>query len=125
DPDRRGGRRLAFVAPAVLALLVIVGVRAGTGALTCLALVDYVWNTWHFGAQHGGILRMYSRRVPGGRPRLETIGIRTLVVYTGLRLAGWSTGWTETYPAALDTLRTLDLLVLLAPASLLIMALQR
>ena len=42
------------------------------GALTCLLAVDYVWNAWHFAAQHHGIYRIYGRlggpaRGPGRR----------------------------------------------------------
>ena len=28
-----------------------------------LMMLDYVWNTWHFAAQHAGISRIYGRRV--------------------------------------------------------------
>ena len=75
---------------AVLSPTVVGGAWLVTGTFTCLALVDYVWNAWHFAAQHGGILRIYSRKAGGGRPRLETIGVRTFVTYTSLRLAGWT-----------------------------------
>jgi hypothetical protein len=33
-----------------------------------LMMLDYVWNTWHFAAQHAGISRIYGRRV---RPELS------------------------------------------------------
>ncbi|MCX7699516.1 MAG: hypothetical protein N2039_01430, partial [Gemmataceae bacterium] len=65
DPDRREGRGHQLLAVAAAALLLVVGVWSTTGALTCLAVVDYVWNGWHFAAQHHGVLRMYSRKVGG------------------------------------------------------------
>lgn len=119
DPDRRAGRSWLFIALAVAAAAVVGGAWAFSGAFVCLAMVDYVWNCWHFGAQHGGILRMYSRRVGHQRPRLETLAMRTLVVYTSLRLAGWTTGWTEVWPTAGSALRIVDLLALL-PAGILL-----
>ena len=120
DADRRTGRNAAFLSIAVITALVIVGARATTGAFTCLALVDYVWNYWHFGAQHGGIFRMYSRKAGGGRPKLENWTLRVLVVYTALRLAGWTTGWLETQSELLDYLPWIDLAVAAVPAALLV-----
>src|SRR5262249_421399 len=61
-PDRRGGRGRRLTVVALAAAVVVVGVYLGTGALTCLAVVDYAWNAWHFAAQHAGVLRMYSRK---------------------------------------------------------------
>jgi hypothetical protein len=120
DPDRRAGRTWSFVAIALITAAVIVGVHQWTGAFTCLALVDYVWNAWHFGAQHGGIFRMYARKAGNDWPRLETWGMRGLVVYVALRLASWTTGWTEASPAAAEGLLVADLLVALLPLILII-----
>ncbi len=108
DPDRRGSRSVWFVVIALITCVVVVGMRWATGAFTCLALVDYVWNYWHFAAQHGGVLRMYSRKAGGGRPRLETWGLRLPIFYVALRLAGWSTGWTESYASAASVINALD-----------------
>jgi hypothetical protein len=71
DPDRRAGqgRKLAVVAAA--AAVLVGGAYLGTGAFLCLAMVDYVWNAWHFGSQHAGVLRMYARKVGGGSAWLE------------------------------------------------------
>jgi hypothetical protein len=91
DPDRRADWRGWFLPIGVVAALAVTGVWLTTGQFLCLAVVDYLWNAWHFGAQHHGILRMYARRVGGGRPLLEKWVIRTLVVYTAIRLA--SQGW--------------------------------
>ncbi len=120
DPDRRAGRTWLFVAIAVLAAVIVGGVRLSGGGFICLLLIDYVWNAWHFAAQHAGILRMYSRKCGGGNWRLETWGLRSIVFYTSIRLAGWSYGWTEAWPtaqtglAALDIIATLPIAVLLA-----------
>lgn len=118
DPDRREGRALQLLAVAGLALVLVGGVWAWTGALTCLALVDYVWNGYHFAAQHHGVLRMYSRKVGGGPEWLERWGLRFFVTYSILRTAGWTTGWLET--TSLSLLRALDITVLLIPATLLL-----
>jgi hypothetical protein len=120
DPDRRGAqtRRLAVVA--ALAAVLVTGAFLGTGAFLCLALIDYVWNAWHFASQHAGVLRMYSRKVGGGSEWLERWGLRGFVTYGALRAAGWATGWLETDSAARVWLRTLDLAVLVVPAALLL-----
>lgn len=120
DPDRRGQRTRLFVAIAAGFFMFVIGVRWFTGAFTCLALIDYVWNAWHFGSQHAGILRIYSRRAGGARVRGETWPIRALVVYTSLRLLGSLTGWTENSTEATAVLSVLDHAMLLLPAWLLI-----
>ena len=53
---------------------------------------------------------MYSRRVGGGRPRLENITIRILVCYTAIRLV--ADGWLLERPLAQTVVRSADLLVL-------------
>ncbi len=120
DVDRRGAqtRKLAIVA-ALLAVLVV-GAVLGTGAFLCLALVDYVWNAWHFGSQHAGVLRMYSRKVGGGIEWLERWGLRAFVTYGALRAAGWATGWLEADAAHMPWLTAIDFAVLLIPATLLL-----
>src|SRR5262249_4143561 len=120
DTDRRGGqeRKLGIIA-ALFAVLVI-GAFLGTGAFLCLAVVDYVWNAWHFGSQHAGVLRMYSRKVGGGNEWLERWGVRGLVSYTSIRAAGWTTGWIEADTDSLPWLHALDVLVLVIPAALLL-----
>src|SRR5262249_5734805 len=87
DPDRREGRGWVLSAIAALAALLVVGAYAGTGAFLCLAMVDYVWNAWHFGSQHAGVLRMYARKVGGGPDWLERWGVRGFVTYAAVRAA--------------------------------------
>lgn len=119
DPDRRGTRGPWLVGIAVLAALAVAGAYLGTGAFLCLALVDYVWNAWHFAAQHAGVLRIYTRNVGGGVPWLERWGLRAFVTYGALRAAGWLTGALEANESQLAALRVLDLAVLALPAALL------
>jgi hypothetical protein len=120
DPDRREGRGWVFLVLAVVTALLIVAVRYSQADYRCLVLLDYIWNAWHFGSQHGGILRIYGRMGGGGRPVLERWGFRVFVVYVAMRAAGWATGWTENYAWAQQAMRQLDLAVLAAPALLLI-----
>ncbi len=120
DSDRRQGRNFLFLGLAVLAAIVVLGTYWWTDAFLCLAMVDYVWNSWHFASQHGGVLRIYSRKHGGGRPWLETICVRIFVTYVCLRLAGWTTGWAESIPLMVVTIRWMDGLVLLLPMILLL-----
>lgn len=129
DPDRREGRAGMFLGLAVAAAaLVGAGWYAGTwfgGGFLCLALVDYVWNGWHFAAQHSGVLRVYSRKVGGAANWLERHALRGFIFYAILLTAGWSTGWLETYPSWRPLLRLLDGLALSVPVVLLGLALAR
>lgn len=122
DPDRREGRNWLFVSLALVAAAAVAGIWLTTGAFTCLLLIDYVWNSWHFAAQHFGVLRMYSRKAGGGRPLLERYGFRTFIFYVLARTAGWSTGWLEDSESGLALLHTLDMAALAVPAVLLVAA---
>lgn len=119
DPDRRDGRTALFAAFAVAFAVLVFGVWALTEALTCLAVADYIWNSWHFGSQHHGVLRMYARKSGGGPDWLERYGLRLFVVYTLLRTAGWSTGWVEADTASKWWMNAVDLSFLAIPAALL------
>jgi hypothetical protein len=120
DRDRRDGKQRALTIVAALAGVIVVGAYLGTGAFLCLAMVDYIWNAWHFASQHAGVLRMYSRKVGGGFQWLERWGLRGFVTYTAIRAAGWATGWIEADSLSLPWLNAADLLVLLVPALLLL-----
>jgi hypothetical protein len=120
DPDRREGRGLILGAIAILAALLVTGAYFGTGAFLCLAMIDYVWNAWHFGSQHGGVLRMYARKVGGGPPWLEKWGVRGFVTYAAIRAATWATGDLSTDPDALRVLHAADIGILLIPAALIL-----
>jgi len=85
-----------------------------------LALIDFVWNAWHFASQHAGVLRIYARKVGGGVPWLERWGLRLFVTYAALRAAGLAAGWSEGDGNPLAALHALDWLTLVTPASLLV-----
>jgi len=115
DPDRRTGQTLRLGVVAILALALVGGVYTFTGGLTCLALLDFVWNAWHFGSQHAGVARMYSLKAGAPRSQAERWGIRILVTYTLWRTAGWATGWTSELSWIEPTVTMLDGVVLLMP----------
>lgn len=123
DPDRRDRRGLGLVAIAAALMALVAGVWLGTQAFTCLAVVDYIWNAWHFAAQHAGVLRIYGRRVGDAPAWMERHGIRFFVTYAVLRTAGWTTGWLETSDSSRALLRAADLLALAVPTTLAVAAL--
>ena len=98
----------------------VAGAYFATGAFLCLAMIDYMWNAWHFASQHAGVLRMYSRKVGGGSEWFERWGVRSFVTYAAIRAAGWTSGWLEADADAFGWLHTIDLLVLIVPAALLL-----
>lgn len=116
DGDRREGMHRKLVTVALVATAVVAGVWFGTGALTCLAVADFLWNGWHFASQHAGVLRMYSRKVGGGWPWLERWGMRIFVTYAAIRTAGWATGWIEAEATYHLWLHIVDAAVLVVPA---------
>ncbi|MCI0701816.1 MAG: hypothetical protein L0241_12100 [Planctomycetia bacterium] len=96
DRDRFRQRRVAFVAVAGVVVAACLGVRLATGTLTCLLAVDYIWNAWHFAAQHHGIYRIYDRMAEPTRTRgvvLEKWTMRLFLLYVILRVA--SATWSE------------------------------
>lgn len=119
DPDRREGRGAWFLALAGLAAVVIAAVWVCADGFVCLLLIDYVWNGWHFAAQHSGVLRIYARKSPGGNVVFERYGLRVFLCYVIARTAGWTTGWLEDQPNLLRWLTTADLAMLALPALLL------
>ena len=124
DPDRRVGRHRLFLGFAVVAALLVGAIWGFTGSLTCLLLVDYIWNAWHFASQHQGVLRMYARKSGGGPEWLERHGLRLFVVYTILRTAGWSTGWLEADSVTKGWMNAADLACFGIPAAILLLNLK-
>jgi hypothetical protein len=120
DADRREGRGRKLVVVALVAAVLVAVAALSTETLLCLAVVDFVWNAWHFGSQHAGVLRMYSRKVGGGVEWLERWGVRGFVTYAAIRAAGWTTGWLEADDGAFAWLRAADMIVLLVPVGLLL-----
>jgi hypothetical protein len=100
DRDRFAQRKWAFLAVAAVVAALCLGVGLSTGTLTCLLAIDYVWNAWHFAAQHHGIYRIYGRLSDTGRPTattgwfaaprwvtLEKWTLRLFLLYVILRVA--------------------------------------
>ncbi|MGE0756887.1 MAG: hypothetical protein AB7O38_07700 [Pirellulaceae bacterium] len=91
DRERLRSRPVAIPAVAGTVVAVCLGVHLTTGALTCLLAVDYVWNAWHFAAQHHGVYRIYQR---WGEPQrlaglaVEKWLLRSFVLYVVFRVAG-------------------------------------
>jgi hypothetical protein len=115
DRERFGRQRWVFLGVAAVVAAACLGVRVATGALTCLLAIDYVWNAWHFAAQHHGIYRIYGRlgdpdRVAG--LAAEKWAMRGFLLYVILRVATatWSdTSWEGYFRAA-------DWVVVVVPA---------
>jgi hypothetical protein len=111
DPDRREGSQYLIWGLPVFFLAGIVALQWQFDLLVCLAVIDYVWNGWHFGAQHAGIASIYGRKAGGGFPALERHGLRFFVFFVILRTAGWSTGWLEGYSLGSTGLAVADAVI--------------
>ncbi|MBI1830132.1 MAG: hypothetical protein HYR84_01620 [Planctomycetes bacterium] len=91
EPAKFGGLGLLLVGLG-LALVGVAGILPyAADSLMLLMMLDYVWNAWHFAAQHAGIARIYGRIVrPDQTPEhaeFEKSAIRTLVLWVFFRLA--------------------------------------
>ncbi|HBN76326.1 MAG TPA: hypothetical protein DD473_11010 [Planctomycetaceae bacterium] len=102
----------------LIVTLLIVGSMSllwlSVGSLLCLMAVDYVWNAWHFAAQHHGIYRIYSRGQSSNYsiwPRCEKWLYRSFILYAIARVAGWS--WSNEQTS--EWLFQLDYLMLAIP----------
>jgi hypothetical protein len=90
DRERFRQRKQAYIGIAVVIGVLCLGVRMTTGTLTCLLAVDYLWNAWHFAAQHHGIYRIYSRLGSDSTSspvRLEKWLFRSFLLYVIFRTA--------------------------------------
>jgi hypothetical protein len=90
DRERFLQRKRTYVAIAAIVVITCLGVRMATGTLTCLLAVDYLWNAWHFAAQHHGIYRIYGRLgsdVTSAPFRLEKWLFRSFLLYVIFRTA--------------------------------------
>lgn len=108
-------RRRFLIGFTLLVIGIVVGVRLGTGGLTCLLAIDYLWNAWHFAAQHHGIYRIYGR-LASRRTTLPIVVekwlLRAFLLYVILRVAQVSIR-----PSlALDLLNWMDWFMPLLPA---------
>ena len=91
EPAKFGGIAVGLI----LLGLGLVGVAGlvpyAANSLMLLMMLDYIWNAWHFAAQHAGISRIYGRVV---RPEqslphaeFEKMALRTLVLWVFFRFA--------------------------------------
>ncbi len=126
DSDRRQSRTGWMIGLSLLFALAIIisywGFDLGTRAFLCLGFVDYLWNGWHFGSQHSGVLRMYSRKAGVGWPGLERWGVRSFVFLTILRTSS-ALLWPQWFSAYADWFAYCDWLLLLIPAVVLSLSL--
>jgi hypothetical protein len=119
DRERFNQRRRTFLGVAACVVVVCLGVRLMTGALTCLLAVDYLWNAWHFAAQHHGIYRIYTRLSDPSRTEglaVEKWSMRGFLLYVTLRVA--SATWSDLVWE--ERLRTCDWLMALIPLGLVV-----
>jgi hypothetical protein len=121
DRERLSQRWPAFVAVAGVVVAVCLGVRMSTGTLTCLLAIDYVWNAWHFAAQHHGIYGRLSEPTRTSFLIVEKWSLRLFLLYVILRVAGatWS------YAAVESWLLTIDWMVVAIPIGLVLFDLAR
>lgn len=95
DEDRFAQRPFAFIGVGVFFVLAVVGVLGvlGPEGTFVLAGVDYLWNAWHFAAQHSGVSRIYAR---AARPEVQSRGwgekflLRTFVLFVLLRVGAFT-----------------------------------
>lgn len=98
DRDRfrqQPGRFMGVGVGLVLLGLVLVGVGAfwpkAVNSLVPLMMLDFIWNAWHFAAQHAGIARIYGRHAaltqPDKEVEFEKSAMRLLVLWVFFRLA--------------------------------------
>lgn len=111
DPDRRQEKTKFLVGLAALLGLATAGIYFGSGAFLCLALVDFLWNGWHFASQHAGILAVYGKRVGSYRPLVEKFGLRLFLAYVIFRSAGWTTGYLDSDSGWTRIVESLDWLM--------------
>lgn len=90
DRERFDQRRLAYLSILLFFLIVVVAAMR-VEAVALLVAIDFLWNAWHFAAQHSGIARIYNRVArpeDQGNGMLEKVLLRTFLVYVILRLVG-------------------------------------
>lgn len=127
DRNRTRGRGLAFVGIAVAIVGGVCLLQLSTASLLCLGAIDYVWNAWHFAAQHHGIYRIYQRKSsvaksPAAAPyswidTAEKAVFRAFLLYVIARVAG--TGWHIGPEDWTWQLKSLDVFVAAIPVLLL------
>jgi hypothetical protein len=120
DPDRRGNQSPKLLGIAILFAIVVFGIYFGTQGLFCLAVVDFIWNAWHFAAQHSGILRMYGLKAGAPSSLIERWGLRLFVTYSILRTASWAAGWAAGDSQLESIVHLADLAMMMLPVLLIL-----
>jgi hypothetical protein len=127
EPAKFGGLAVLLVGLG-LALVGVAGLLPfAANSLMLLMMLDYIWNAWHFAAQHAGIARIYGRLT---RPEqslrhaeFEKMAIRLLVRWAFFRLAiyiGTSTAYGDNVRWLTPWLTWIDPFVLIPAAVLLL-----
>ena len=115
DRDRFHERPRSFVGIGLAVTLGVLAFYFATGTLWLLLVADYLWNAWHFAAQHSGIARIYARSARPDEVRgalLEKFALRGFILFVIFRLAGLPLDGSENIPSTgcslfLDQPRTL------------------
>ncbi len=100
ERDRLEANRNKYILITACLLTIPLAVKISTGALTCLLTIDYIWNAWHFAAQHHGIYSIYGRKTGGISPQRSRIDkwlMRSFLLYVTLRIASWAS-WGSSTP---------------------------
>jgi hypothetical protein len=91
EPIKFGGLGLGLLGFGGLVVGLGAWIELPVDSLILLMMLDYIWNAWHFAAQHAGISRIYGRitRPDQSLPHaeFEKMAIRTLVLWVFFRLA--------------------------------------
>lgn len=121
DADRRAQKTGTMIVIASIVAALVAGsywgLEWGPRAFICLGFVDYVWNGWHFGSQHAGVVRIYSRKVGSGWPQFERWGVRTFVFLTILRTSS-ALLWPQEFDLINSALPYMDWVLLAIPLTL-------
>lgn len=116
DKQRLSERPLAYLAVLGFVIVLCTTMKLSFSSLAILVAIDYIWNAWHFTAQHSGIERIYFRLGRGdsaGRGLWEKVLLRTTFMYTLLRLTGrfvpqGSSPWLDWVQGAMEHLAWCD-----------------
>ncbi len=126
DREKFSQRPVAYLGVLAGIVLLCSSIKLGMESLALLVAIDYIWNAWHFAAQHGGIYRIYCVATPDGRAtsgQMEKYLLRTFFLFTLLRLTGLflpegSEGWLGWAQAIGPYVAALDFVALGIPAFL-------
>jgi hypothetical protein len=127
DRQRIAQRPVAFYAVLLAVLLLCSTIQLSMSSLALLVAIDYLWNAWHFAAQHAGIARMYGRLSQpqdAGSGTWEKLLLRTFFLYVLLRVTGQfvppkSFPWLEWVRDVMPSFSPLDFTMLLLPLGVL------